>query len=211
VSEEHKGLDDPRAVEILTAEHWSLLSSRSLGYQEMFSRATIFVSILSGTVVALAFLAQATRFRRETLWIAAFLIGVDLFIGVATFARSVVINLHDIRWVKGMSLLRHAYTKIVPEVEPFFVTEQHPEADPGALAHGSAQHMSNLGNSLTTTSSTIATLNSLLAGALASDVSILGGISIVWSVSIGVITSIASGWGHVTYAARFRQKHTPSS
>lgn len=30
------GLDDPRAVQILTTEHWSLLSARTLGYQEMF-------------------------------------------------------------------------------------------------------------------------------------------------------------------------------
>lgn len=43
------GLDDPRAVDILTTEHWSLLSTRTLGYQEMFSRATILVAILSGT------------------------------------------------------------------------------------------------------------------------------------------------------------------
>jgi hypothetical protein len=61
------GLDDPRAVDILTTEHWSLLSTRTLGYQEMFSRATIFVAILSGTVVALALLAQATNFRRGSV------------------------------------------------------------------------------------------------------------------------------------------------
>jgi hypothetical protein len=36
--------------------HWSLLSTRSLGYQEMFGRATIFIAILSGggTTVNLA-------------------------------------------------------------------------------------------------------------------------------------------------------------
>src|SRR6266540_900034 len=59
------GLDDPRALDILTTEHWSLLSTRTLGYQEMFGRITIFVAILSGTVVALALLAQATHFRRR--------------------------------------------------------------------------------------------------------------------------------------------------
>ena len=48
------GLDDPRAVDILTTEHWSLISSRTLGYQEMFGRATIFIGIVSATVVALA-------------------------------------------------------------------------------------------------------------------------------------------------------------
>jgi hypothetical protein len=48
------GLDDPRALDILTAEHWSLLTTRTLGYQEMFGRITIFIAALSGTVVALA-------------------------------------------------------------------------------------------------------------------------------------------------------------
>jgi hypothetical protein len=58
------GLDDPRALDILTTEHWSLLSTRTLGYQEMFGRATIFVGVLSGTIIGLALLAQATRFGR---------------------------------------------------------------------------------------------------------------------------------------------------
>jgi len=56
------GLHDPRALQILTTEHWSLLSTRTLGYQEMFGRTTIFVAALSGTVVALALVAQATHF-----------------------------------------------------------------------------------------------------------------------------------------------------
>jgi hypothetical protein len=68
-----RGLDDPRAVDILTTEHWSLLSHRTLGYQEMFGRTTVFVAVLSGTVVALALLAQANRFGRETLWFALLL------------------------------------------------------------------------------------------------------------------------------------------
>jgi len=82
------GLDDPRALDILTAEHWSLLSARTLGYQEMFGRVTIFIGVLSGTVIALALLAQATRFGREMLSFAAVLVVVCMFIGLATFERS---------------------------------------------------------------------------------------------------------------------------
>src|SRR5512132_4415885 len=89
------GLDDPRALDILTTEHWSLLATRTLGYQEMFGRTTIFVAILSGTVVALALLAQATYFRREALWFALALMTVALFIGLVTFVRSVAINYED--------------------------------------------------------------------------------------------------------------------
>ena len=118
----NRGLDDPRAVDILTTEHWSLLSTRTLGYQEMFSRATIFIGVLSGTVIALALLAQATHFGREILWFALLLISVALFVGLATFVRSVAINFEDARWVAGMNLPRDAYLQIVPDLEPFFVT-----------------------------------------------------------------------------------------
>src|SRR5881392_2735693 len=104
-----KGLDDPRALDILTTEHWSLLSTRALGYQEMFGRTTIFVAVLSATIVALALLAQAMRFGREILLLALLLLCVALFIGLTTFVRSVAINFEDARWVTGMELLRSAY------------------------------------------------------------------------------------------------------
>src|SRR5450432_1382925 len=89
------GLEDPRALHILTTEHWSLLSTRTLGYQEMLGRATIFMAALSGTVVALALLAQATNFGPKTLSFALPLISVALLIGIATFVRSVAINYED--------------------------------------------------------------------------------------------------------------------
>ena len=131
------GLDDPRALDILTTEHWSLLSTRTVGYQEMFGRATIFTAVLSGAVVGLALLAQATHFGRETLWFALLLLSVALFIGLATFVRSVTINYEDARCVAGMNLLRHAYLQIVPELEPFFVAGHEPDADRRPLSHGS--------------------------------------------------------------------------
>ena len=40
-------VDDPRALTILTTEHWSLLSARSLVYNEAFSRAGMFLSFLA--------------------------------------------------------------------------------------------------------------------------------------------------------------------
>src|SRR5437763_309491 len=80
-----RDLNDPRAVQILTTEHWSLLSTRTLGYNEIFGRASILVTSMSGTVFALALLAQATGYRTETLSFAALLMSVVLFLGIATF------------------------------------------------------------------------------------------------------------------------------
>ena len=131
------GLEDPRALDILTTEHWSLLSTRTLGYQEMFGRATIFVGVLSGAIVGLALLAQATHFGRETLAFALVLFSVSLFIGIATFVRSVAINYEDARWVAGMTLLRSAYLQMVPELKPFFVSPHEPSVEGRTMPYGS--------------------------------------------------------------------------
>jgi hypothetical protein len=205
------GLDDPRAVDILTTEHWSLLSTRSLGYQEMFGRTTIYVAILSGAVVALALVAQATRFGRETLTVALLLIAVALFVGLVTFARCVAINSEDARWVAGMSLLRQAYLEIAPELAPYFVAVHGPKGDPDPLRHGSRQRLGALGASLTTTSGVVAVLNSVLAGSLASDVAGLLGASLSRVVLLGVAASLVSAVLHVRYAARFRRRHPPNA
>jgi hypothetical protein len=52
----------PDALQILTIEHWRLLASRSFVYTESMSRTSIFIAALTGSVVALALVAQATDF-----------------------------------------------------------------------------------------------------------------------------------------------------
>jgi hypothetical protein len=201
------GLDDPRALDILTTEHWSLLSTRTLGYQEMFGRATMFIGVLSGAIVGLALLAQATHFGRETLAFALVLFSVTLFIGIATFARSVAINYEDARWLAGMALLRSAYLQMVPELKPFFVSPLEAELDERSLPYGSPQRVGDLARSLTTTSSVVAALNSALAGALVMDIAALAGVSLPLNIVIGGAVSIVSALIHVRYAARFRKQH----
>ena len=49
-------------LQILSTEHWSLLASRSLAWNESFSRGGMFLATLSGAIVALALVAQATDF-----------------------------------------------------------------------------------------------------------------------------------------------------
>jgi len=56
-----------------------------------------------------------------SLWVALLMIPVDLFIGVATFVRSIKINLEDARWVEGMSRIRGAYLRMVPALDAYFI------------------------------------------------------------------------------------------
>jgi hypothetical protein len=115
----------PQALQILTTEHWSLLSARSLGTTEAMSRASIFVAALSGAVVALALVAQATDFGDGFVAFALVLLPVVYFLGVTTVARLGQVNLEDARWMQGMNRIRHAYLELEPELEPYFVTSRY--------------------------------------------------------------------------------------
>ncbi|MDQ6802369.1 MAG: hypothetical protein M3041_16235 [Acidobacteriota bacterium] len=206
---DHKsGLDDPRTLEILTTEPWSLLTSRTLGYQDISVEPRSFVAILSAAIVALA-LAHPTQLRPVSLLPAALLMTVNLCVGLMAFARGVAINYKDGRWVAGMNLLRHAYRKIVPELEALFVTAHQPRADQKSLAHGAPQHPANRAKSLATTSSVFAALNSVLTGALASDLTALFGGGRAFGLAIGTAIPIVSAVLHVLYAGRYGKRHTP--
>ena len=107
---------------MLATEHWSLLATRSLSWNEAFARAGMFLSLLSGAVVALALVAQATDFGEGFVLFALLILPVVLFVGVATYVRLLEINNEDYVWVRGMNRLRAAYLEIDPEIAPYFIT-----------------------------------------------------------------------------------------
>lgn len=119
---------DPHAankLQVLATEHWSLLATRSLTYTESLGRVNMFLTILSGAVIALALVAQADHFGTTFITIAILLLSVVLFTGIATVGRLMMLNRDDYRWVVGMNRLRHAYLDLHPELEPNFVASPH--------------------------------------------------------------------------------------
>ncbi|MFY9615489.1 MAG: hypothetical protein WAT58_08845 [Candidatus Dormiibacterota bacterium] len=120
-----RGDTSATALQILATEHWSLLATRSLTYTESLSRVTMFLSVLSAAVVALAFLAQVDNFHEAFNIAAVLVLSVVLFIGLATVGRLSTLNREDARWVMGMNRLRRAYLELHPELEPYFMTASH--------------------------------------------------------------------------------------
>jgi hypothetical protein len=120
------------ALQILATEHWSLLATRALTYQEALGRVNMFLAILSGAVIALALIAQADHFGAAFISIAIFMLAVVAVVGVFTVARLVSLNRDDFWWVVGMNRLRNAYLGLHPELEPHFVTSQFDDL-PGVL------------------------------------------------------------------------------
>jgi hypothetical protein len=96
----------PDAAAIAATEHWSLLGTRSLIWNEAMSGTTVFLSVLSAAIVALALVANATGFRSQTATLALVLLPVVLFVGVATHSRLLQINREDVELVLAMNRLR---------------------------------------------------------------------------------------------------------
>jgi hypothetical protein len=115
----------PYAAAILAAEHWSLLAARSLIWNEAMSRATVFLTVLSASIIALALLADATGFGSQTTTLALVLLPVVFLLGLAAYARLVQINTEEFQLVLAMNRLRHAYLQIDPGLERYFTTGHH--------------------------------------------------------------------------------------
>lgn len=184
-------LADPRALTILTTEHWSLLTARSLVYNEAFARAGMFMTFLTGSLVALGFVSQGSGFGSEFLAIATALLGFDLFIGLATLGRINAASVEEFRSLQGMNRLRHAYLEMVPSLEPYFSTSPHDDL-PGVLSiYGPepAQEfaLGDIVHGFTTTPGMIATITSAVGGAFAATLALLLGAS----PTLGIVAGFA--------------------
>jgi hypothetical protein len=181
-------LEDPRAIQILSTEHWSLLGARSLAYNEAFTRGGMFLTFLSMSFVALALLAQAMSFGDEFLSVAAVVLAFDLVIGLATFGRINGANIDDLRAVHGMARIRHAYTEIAPIVAPYFTTPTHDDVNSVLATYGSPAS-TGLGSvlyGLTTSGGMIGLITSMVGGVLAAVLSLMIGVSGGLAVWLGV-------------------------
>ena len=112
-------------LQILSTEHWSLLASRSLAWNESFSRAGMFLTTLSGAIVALGLVGGATGFGDEFTLFALVILPVVLFIGVGTWIRLSSSNYHETLCVIGMNRIRAAYLELAPDLARYFVMSAH--------------------------------------------------------------------------------------
>lgn len=116
-------------MQILATEHWSLLATRSMVWNEIFTRAGMFLTTLSAAIVALALVAQASAFDETFRMLALLILPVVLFLGVATYIRLGDAQVIDVWTVAGMNRLRNAYLDIAPDLEPYFVTSQYDDIE----------------------------------------------------------------------------------
>jgi hypothetical protein len=190
-------------MQILTTEHWSLLSSRSLAWSETFSRASMYLSTLSGALVALSLVAGIDHFGTVFTTVALVVLPVVLFIGYTTWLRMYAANYHDAMAVMGMNRIRGAYLALAPDLEPIFVMGT--TDDPVGMTRTMAvpPRLSPVVHLVSATPSVINVLNSVVAGALTGIVAVsVFGLPTALGAALGVAAGVAQFAVQVVWVRR---------
>ena len=162
----------------------------------------MFLSVLSGSIVALALLAQVDHFRETFLAAATLMLIVVLLVGISTVLRLSELNREDFRSVLGMNRVRRGYLDIHPELEPYFLTDCHDDLaglmltmDMNMTAGRWSAH--EIAHGLQTLPAMLSVIVAVVAGVLAalvaiwlgaSTVTTIAAASTVFLVSVGVLT-----------------------
>jgi hypothetical protein len=209
--------DEPNSAaavraQILAAEHWSLLATRSSIWQEIFSRTGTFLTVLSATVVALSLVVQAAGFEESFRIIALLVLPLVLLVGLTTFIRLVEADIEDAWLLVGMNRLRHAYVELVPDLDRFLVTGHHDD-EAGLSQTYSFRRRLGAGHLLAGSPVIVGIIDTLISGVLAAIVcAALGGVmwlQVVVGLVIGLGTAAILGTTLFVRVSRFRRAYRP--
>jgi hypothetical protein len=210
---DHHAVDDAIAAEttatnrraqLLSTEHWSLLATRSMSWNEAFSRTSMFLSTLSAATVALALAGPAMSFGSAFPLFALVVLSVTLFLGLATYIRLLQVNNEDLYWVAGMNVIRNAYTKLSPGIERDFVTGHGLDPEGMARTYAAVDVTSSVSpwHMLVTTPAVVAVISSAIAGVMAGLLASQLRMSLEVAVAVGIGAFLVAVVGLIAYGRR---------
>jgi hypothetical protein len=197
---DRSGVTDAVRTQILATEHWSLLATRGMTWNEIFSRASMFITVLSAAVVALALVAQVTAFGSTFHTFALLVLPVVLLVGLATSIILGEANAEDYVLVAGLNRLRHGYLELAPELEPYFVTAQYDDPACIMISYGMGPHMS-FGRFLAGTPNLVAAINIVVFGVFFALIAQTLGAPDQIVLIVGIIAAVLAGIGFGAWAA----------
>ena len=190
-------------LQILSTEHWSLLASRGLAWNESFTRASMFLSTLSGSLVALGLIGGIDGFGDAFVIAALVVLPVDLFVGTGTWLRMGAANYHDAVAIAGMNRIRAGYLEIAPDLRPYFVMGVHDDAQGLGITMAVPPGTAPIVHLIAGTPTLVMVLNAILAGAIGALIlvrfaatgpigTVIGGLVVAALVLVGEFSSARS-------------------
>ncbi|MBT2502836.1 hypothetical protein [Curtobacterium sp. ISL-83] len=178
----------------LLTEHFVLESARGITVSESSTRASLYLTTLSSSLVAFGFLANSPA-AGPFLGI---VIPVVCVLGLFTYERLVQTSLEDVAALDAMQRIRRYYGKLLPGADAFFPRPRGRHALNELLDIGVG---GSRRNAFFTISTAIGVVNSMVAGAGAAVVVYrfagTGG-----AVAVGVAVAVAAVIGHLAFQVR---------
>ncbi len=196
------GITPAIRLQILSTEHWGLLATRSLAWNESFSRAGMFLSALSGAIVALALVAQASHFGEGFKLFALVILPVVLFVGVTTYIRLGAANWYDATCIIGMNRIRAAYLEMAPDLERYLVMSAHDDRQGVGITMGLQPGASQTLHLFAATPIVVATLNSVILAALVAVIALHLKVETPGALAIAIAGFAVSMALHLLYGSR---------
>jgi len=195
---------DAREAQFLATEHWSLLATRSMSWNESFSRTAMFLSSLSAATVALALVGPATAFGEAFTTFALIVLSIVLFLGATTFVRLVQINNEDLYWAAGMNQLRGAYVRLVPGIEAEFFAGWTLDSPGISRTYGAIDVISGPAplHLLVTTPAVVSVISSAVAGIMVGLIAIQASMSLTGAIGAGAVALAGGIVLSLAYAVR---------
>jgi hypothetical protein len=156
---------EPDRQELLTAlttEHFGLAGARAQTTGESSSRAALYISAVSSTLVALGFIGQITEVGDAFDVFALTALPTLYVLGIFTFIRVVENGVEDLMLGRAINRIRNYYLEVAGEQRRYFMLSGYDDA---------MGVMQNMGVALErrqqffTTGSMIAVINSVVGGA----------------------------------------------
>jgi hypothetical protein len=183
-----EGVPDPRpvAVSAITTEHFTLQGARSSTIAESTGRASMFLSAISGGLVALGLVATATHVGTAFFVFGLIVLPTLTFVGLVTFDRALQSGIEDLGYARRIAMLRGYYFDMAPEIEPYLLSVRKPERlNVQGLRSG-------LWQGCLTVAGTVSVVTAVLAGsAVGLLAAVLSGHSLAAAVGAGVVAGLA--------------------
>jgi hypothetical protein len=106
----------PAAVTFVTTEHFTLQGARSQTIAESTGRAGMFLSAVSGGLVALGLIATASNAGAAFYAFGLILLPTLAFVGLVTFDRALQSGVEDHGYTRRIARLRGFYFQYAPEL-----------------------------------------------------------------------------------------------
>jgi hypothetical protein len=196
------GAPDPaQLLTALTTEHFTLQGARSQTISEVSARASVYMTSVSSSLVALGFVSQVADGVGVIFNVFALtVLPAIYFLGCATYVRLVECSAEDLRYGIAINRIRGYYKELADERADLFLLSAHDDAAGVFLNMGLSPDRRSPAFAFSTA---VAVVNGVVGGALAAlALGTVPDVTLWLATVVGVVVAAASIVGWVRHAGR---------